>query len=138
MSKRAIEHQSLSPRCTLARAAAVTRQAARLGFDWPTIGEVIAKVREEIEELDDAIASRNRDAVFAELGDALFALVNVARFLDLSPEDALAGTIARFEKRFAFVRDSLAHTGRRPEEVSLTVLDNLWEEAKRLERAGGD
>lgn len=116
----------------LARAARITRDASALGFDWPDLAPVIDKVREELAELEQAVREGDPAARRAELGDLLFAVVNVARFLDVAPGEALDGTTARFEARFAHVVRRLAESGRRPEEASLAEMDALWEEAKAL------
>jgi MazG family protein len=118
----------------LARADRLTEKASRVGFDWPDAAGARAKVVEELAELDEAIASGDRAAVEHELGDALFALANLARKVGVAPEEALRGTIGRFIARFTHVEASLAARGVPPGEASLAEMDGLWDEAKRLER----
>jgi tetrapyrrole methylase family protein / MazG family protein len=120
----------------LQRAHRLTRKAARVGFDWPDLPSVRAKVAEELAELDDAAAPAAPDAAHVdhELGDLLFAVVNWARKLELDPEDSLRRANSRFEERFAFVERALAARGRCPSESTLAEMDALWDEAKRAER----
>jgi tetrapyrrole methylase family protein / MazG family protein len=118
----------------LQRAHRLTRKAARVGFDWPDLPSVRAKVAEEIGELDDAAAAVDAAQIDHELGDLLFAIVNWARKLELDPEDSLRRANSRFEERFAFVERSLAARGRSPSESTLAEMDALWDEAKRAER----
>jgi tetrapyrrole methylase family protein/MazG family protein/ATP diphosphatase len=107
-----------------------------VGFDWADVGGSRAKVDEEIRELDQAIASGDKALIEAELGDALFALVNLARHVEVDAEIALRGTIDKFHRRFAHVerrvRDEhggFANSGK----LALAVLDAYWDEAKRAE-----
>ena len=116
----------------LRRASDVTGRAAKLGFDWPEIAQVFDKVREELRELEEASAAGDASHSRAELGDLLFAIVNLARFLDADPGAALDGTTARFEARFAHVLRRLAEQGSAPESASLEEMDDLWNEAKAL------
>ncbi len=118
----------------LARADRLTEKASRIGFDWPDVGGARAKLDEELAELDRAIAAGDRAEVERELGDALFALANVARKLAVAPEEALRGTIARFVSRFEHVERELAKRGVPHGEASLAEMDALWEEAKSVER----
>lgn len=111
----------------LAYAQTAQRRAARVGFDWPDIAEVWGKVEEELEELR-AAALPGR---VHELGDLLFAVVNLARWLDVEAEDALRQANQRFRRRFAYIERACAAQGRQPEELSLTELDAIWEEAKK-------
>lgn len=117
----------------LVRAERVGRDAARAGFDWPSAEGPLAKVTEELEELREALAGHRAGhaRVVAELGDLLFAVVNVARHVGVRPADALHAATDRFEARFASVAAALARTGRRFDAVSLAELDALWEAAKR-------
>jgi MazG family protein len=130
----------------LARAHKLTSKAARVGFDWPDLPSVRAKVSEELGELDAALGAwagpggaddaPRRAALQHELGDLLFATVNLARKLGLDPEAALRLTGERFERRFAHVEARLAEAGRAPAGSSLAEMDALWDEAKALERGG--
>jgi uncharacterized protein YabN with tetrapyrrole methylase and pyrophosphatase domain len=120
----------------LARADRLTEKASRIGFDWPDAAGARAKVDEELRELDEATARGDREAIEHELGDVLFALANFSRKLDVPPEEALRGTIARFVARFAHVERELARRGVPHGEATLAEMDALWDQAKELERQG--
>ena len=117
----------------LARAQRITARASHLGFDWPEIAPVWSKVEEEIKELKNAAATDDRHRIGEELGDLIFSLVNLARFLDLEAEEALARTIDRFTRRFRHIETRLKVAGKRLDQSSLEEMDKLWEEAKRIE-----
>jgi tetrapyrrole methylase family protein / MazG family protein len=117
----------------LARADRLTEKASRVGFDWPDAAGARSKVSEELEELDEAVASGQRDQIERELGDTLFALANLARKLGIAPEEALRGTVGRFIARFTHVEGELARRGVAPGTASLEEMDRLWDEAKSLE-----
>jgi ATP diphosphatase len=161
----------------LVRAERVTEKAAAVGFDWPDLAGVLAKVREELGELEAAIvqhppgaaapdeaggggvppppggtrraeqmteepalpatggARRAQQTIAHELGDLLFALANLGRFVNVHPEEALRGAIRRFESRFHHVEARLREQGRTPREATLAEMDGHWDEAKRLEKA---
>lgn len=121
----------------LTRAHKLQAKAARVGFDWPSLAPVFAKAREELAELEVAIAEADGKAsaeVAGELGDLLFVLANVARHLEIDPEDALRRTNDKFLRRFAHIEQALARDGRTPEHSSLEEMDALWNEAKLRER----
>ncbi len=118
----------------LLRAQKITEKAARVGFDWDHIDPVFAKVLEELKELEEALLSGDQERMESELGDLLFAIVNLGRFLSLTPEDALRKTIARFTRRFSHVEESLHARGKTLPESSLEEMDELWEEAKQREK----
>lgn len=118
----------------LMKAQKVTEKAARVGFDWSKVDEVFAKVMEELHELEETMISGDLERMEAELGDLLFALVNLGRFLSLDPEEALRKTIARFTRRFTHIEESLHTRGVSMKEASLEEMEQLWEEAKRLEQ----
>jgi tetrapyrrole methylase family protein/MazG family protein/ATP diphosphatase len=126
----------------LTRAQRVGEKVARVGFDWPDARGSRGKVAEEVAELDEAIASGDKDRVEAELGDVLFALVNLARHVDVDAEGALRRTIDKFTKRFSHVEARVHEThGGWPtsaadDRLSLEELDGYWDEAKRRENAG--
>jgi len=121
----------------LTRAAKLTRRAARVGFDWPSTAEVLDKLREEVAELEAEIAAGDVEKARAELGDLMFVCANLARKLEVEPEAALRGANAKFERRFAHIEHRLAERGTSPEASSLDEMDALWDEAKAIERSGG-
>ena len=106
-------------------------KAARVGFDWEHIDHVFAKVEEEMDEFREAFSDKNAEEMENELGDLLFALVNIARFIEVNPEDALRKTISRFIKRFHYIEEEIARQGRELKNVSLEEMDKLWDEAKK-------
>jgi tetrapyrrole methylase family protein/MazG family protein len=117
----------------LLKAQKITEKAARVGFDWEHVDQVVAKVMEELHEFEEAMAEGDNGRMEAELGDLLFAIVNLGRFLSINPEEALRKTIHRFQQRFRHVEESLHAQGRRMNDASLKEMDMLWEEAKILE-----
>ncbi len=119
----------------LTRAAKLQSRAAKVGFDWPDIAPVFNKVREEIGELEHEIANGAHVACIAdELGDLLFATVNIARHLKIDPETAMRGANQKFERRFAYIEQHLAKAGKKPSGSTLAELDALWDEAKLHEK----
>ncbi len=118
----------------LTRAAKLQEKAAKVGFDWDDVGGVVAKLREEIAEAEAEIEAGAKEKLAAEIGDLLFAAVNLARFVEVEPEAALRGANAKFERRFSHIERRLAERGRRPEGASLDQMEALWQEAKALER----
>jgi ATP diphosphatase len=119
----------------LARAAKLTKRAARVGFDWPSTDEVFDKLHEEVAELRAEIAAGDLDKAKGEVGDLLFVVANLARKLGVEPEDALRGSNAKFVRRFAFIEAELAKAGKTPEQSDLAEMDGLWDAAKAAERA---
>jgi tetrapyrrole methylase family protein/MazG family protein len=117
----------------LARAQSITRRASHLGFDWPKIEPVWEKIEEEIEELKNAASSGDKTRTGEELGDLLFSIVNLARFLDVEAEEALAGTIDRFTRRFHYIETKLHEANKSVDQSSLEEMDRFWEEAKKIE-----
>jgi nucleoside triphosphate diphosphatase len=115
----------------LLRAQKLQKRVARVGFEWPDLSGVFAKLDEEIGELKEAIASGSRDDMEAELGDVLFVLTNVAMKLGTDPETALRRTNAKFVRRFEAVEARLAERGKTPESSTLEEMDALWTEVKR-------
>jgi MazG family protein len=115
----------------LARAAKLGRRASRVGFDWPDTSGVLAKIVEEVGELQAAVASGVATDTEAELGDVLFAVVNLARHLGVDPEAALRGTNQRFEQRFRGVEQKLAAQGLTVAEAGLERANAAWDEIKR-------
>ena len=120
----------------LARAERLTEKASRIGFDWPDAAGARSKVGEELAELDEAVERGDRAAIEHELGDVLFAVANLARKLALPPEEALRGAVNRFTERFEHVERGLARKGIPHGEATLAQMDDLWNEAKDLEREG--
>lgn len=118
----------------LARAAKLTKRAARVGFDWPSTAEVFAKLDEEVAELKVEIATGSSERMKDEVGDLLFVVANLARKLGVEPEDALRGSNAKFVRRFAFIEAELAKDGRTPDQSDLAEMDALWTAAKGAER----
>lgn len=116
----------------LHRAKRVSEKAAGVGFDWPGALEVLDKVEEECAELRAAIAQKNAEASSEELGDLLFALVNLGRHLSVDAERSLHQTTDKFERRFSHVEKRLAEQGKTWGETTLAEMDKLWEEAKKL------
>jgi len=118
----------------LTRAVKLTKRAARVGFDWPSTDEVLDKLAEEIDELKVEIAAGDKAKAREELGDLLFVCANLARKLDVEPEDALRATNAKFARRFAFIEAELAKGGRTPQQSDLAEMDGLWNAAKAAEK----
>jgi tetrapyrrole methylase family protein/MazG family protein len=130
----------------------LSQKASQLGFDWPDLSGVLKKMDEELGEFREALAQpphhlggvargrslrvatpplRNRHRIAEEMGDLLFVLVNVGRFLGIDPEEALKGTIEKFCARFQYIETSLRRAGKTVRESNIIELDRLWEEAKR-------
>ena len=121
----------------LARAMKLQEKAGKVGFDWNDVHAVLEKIREEIIEVEAEIAEGSAQALSSEVGDLLFAVVNLARHLEVDPEAALRGANAKFERRFAHIENRLAEGGQTPERASLDEMERLWAEAKAEERAAG-
>ncbi|MAK82069.1 nucleoside triphosphate pyrophosphohydrolase [Phenylobacterium sp.] len=119
----------------MTRAVKLTKRAARVGFDWPEVSFVLEKLREEIGEMEAEIEAGDKDALRGEIGDVLFVMANLARKLDIEPEDALRATNAKFARRFQFIEAALAERGRTAEQSDLAEMDALWDAAKAAERA---
>ncbi|MHA6267601.1 nucleoside triphosphate pyrophosphohydrolase [Aliiroseovarius sp. CAU 1755] len=118
----------------LLRAVKLQKRAARVGFDWPDIGPVLDKITEEARELAEARDSLSQDEVREELGDLLFVVANLARHLNVEPEEALRHTNAKFERRFQGIERRLAADGRAPDDATLEEMDALWDAEKAAER----
>ncbi len=117
------------------RAQKLQKRASRVGFDWGTAGAALDKVEEEVEELRVELAIADQKKLEEEVGDVLFAMVNVARLAGVDAETALRGANAKFERRFRRVEEKLYDKGRTPAESDLAEMDKLWDEAKKEERA---
>ena len=114
----------------LMRAAEIQKRAARVGFDWDAIEGALAKIDEEVRELRGAGAEAKQAELAQELGDLLFAVVNVSRFCGVEPEEALGQTIEKFCRRFRRIEESAQQAGRSLQEMSLEEMDAIWEQAK--------
>ena len=106
------------------------QKASQVGFDWDNTEDVFLKLDEEIRELKDVYKSKNVERITDEMGDAFFALVNLARFLKVQPELALTGTVNKFIKRFEYIERESSRNGKKLEDMTLAEMDGLWEEAK--------
>lgn len=118
----------------LMRSFKVQQKAAQVGFDWADIKGAMSKVKEELEELESAFESSSKEDIEEELGDLLFAVVNVSRFLYVQPELALSATTNKFIRRFEYVEQSAAKEGKNLQDMSLDEMDEFWNKAKLLER----
>lgn len=118
----------------LMRAEKLTKRAARINFDWPTPDEVLAKLDEELAELEEARASGDHEALTEEMGDVLFVMANLARKLKVDPEEALRRANAKFTRRFQHIEQRLNEQGRTGPQP-LDDMEALWLEAKRAEKA---
>ncbi|MCA6102842.1 nucleoside triphosphate pyrophosphohydrolase [Bradyrhizobium australafricanum] len=114
----------------LTRAMELQRKASTVGFDWNDPRAVLAKIREEADEIEAALDRNDKAEIAEETGDLMFALVNLARHVDADPETALRATNAKFERRFAYIEKALAAKGRSLDGASLEEMDALWNEAK--------
>ena len=119
----------------LTRAVKLSKRAAGVGFVWPTVQDVVKKLHEEIGELEAEIEAGDLEKARQEMGDVLFVVANLARTLDVDPEDSLRYTNAKFVRRFQYIEAKLAERGRTPEQSDLAEMDALWDAAKAAERA---
>ncbi|WP_259444882.1 nucleoside triphosphate pyrophosphohydrolase [Neotabrizicola shimadae] len=122
----------------LTRAVKLQKRAARVGFDWPSTDEVVAKITEEAAELAEARDRLTPAEVEEEFGDLLFVMANLARHLKIDPEAALRGANAKFERRFRRIEDWLAEDGRTPTDSDLAEMDALWNRAKAEDKLAQD
>jgi MazG family protein len=130
----------------LTRAVKLQDKAARVGFDWPSLAPVFDKLKEELSELENAVASgagetasgsaADREKIEEEFGDLLFVVANVARHLKIDPEGALRAANQKFIRRFGRIEALLAADGRSPAQSTLAEMDRLWDQAKAEERGG--
>jgi uncharacterized protein YabN with tetrapyrrole methylase and pyrophosphatase domain len=132
------ERRSPTPKrkqmASLALAYQLTQKASKVGFDWPDIRGVLKKLDEELMEFREALCHRDPKRAQEELGDLLFVLTNIARFLQINPEQALRKTIHKFISRFHYVEVSLKKKGKTLKQSNLIEMDQLWEEAKHKNR----
>jgi tetrapyrrole methylase family protein/MazG family protein len=115
---------------SLLRAHRLQNRAASVGFDWDKVGDALKKLDEELKEFKKALETKEKNEIGEELGDILFMLVNVSRFIGVNPEDALRKTIAKFISRFRYIEMKAADNGRKLSDMTLSEMDKLWEEAK--------
>ncbi len=115
------------------RALVVQDKVGRVGFEWPDVSGAIAKIREEVLELERAMAANDQSRVCAECGDLLLIAVNLGRYLKVNPDDVLREAVQRFERRFKFVEASLKRDGKSPADATLEQMDALWNECKSRE-----
>jgi nucleoside triphosphate diphosphatase len=118
----------------LTRALKLQTKASKVGFDWNDPRAVLRKIREEVDEIEAALDAEPANAA-AEIGDLLFAAVNLARHLRVDPEALLRQTNQKFERRFAAIERALAARGKKPQDATLAEMDALWEDAKAAEEA---
>jgi tetrapyrrole methylase family protein/MazG family protein len=119
----------------LLKAQKITEKAARVGFDWDHVDQVFAKVMEELHEFEETMIEGNGRRMEEELGDLLFAIVNLGRFLSLNPEEALRKTIERFTRRFSHIEETMLKRGVRHKDASLEDMESLLQEAKAAEKS---
>jgi nucleoside triphosphate diphosphatase len=122
----------------LTRAVKLQNRAARVGFDWPHVGEVVDKIAEEAAELVEARATLTEAEVAEELGDLFFVMANLSRHLKVDPEAALRAANAKFTRRFARIEDWLAEAGKTPSDSDLAEMDAMWNRAKAEDKAAKD
>lgn len=120
----------------LTRAVKLQKRAARVGFDWPDMGGVIDKIAEEAVELREASVSGDRAHIAEEYGDLAFVMANLARHLELDPEEVLRGANAKFTRRFKAVEEELRGLGKTPQQSNLAEMDALWDKVKIRDKAG--
>jgi tetrapyrrole methylase family protein / MazG family protein len=118
----------------LLAAQKMTDNASKVGFDWEKAEGVLIKVDEELLELKNALKSGHHDGIKEEIGDLLFSLVNLCRFVDVNAEDSLKATIRKVGERFQFIEDKLEEKGKALMDASLAEMDDLWNESKLIER----
>jgi len=115
----------------LKRAYKIQKRVAGVGFDFPALENVFEKIKEELVELEQACVCANSEQISDELGDLLFSVINLARFLKVDPESSLRCCNRRFEKRFSYIENALSEMGMDPDSASMDIMDALWDEAKK-------
>jgi len=119
----------------LTRALKLQSKAGRVGFDWNDPRAVLAKIREEADEIEAELDRGDQGRMAEEVGDLLFAVVNLARHLHADPEGVLRDTNLKFERRFSSIERALTARGKKPQDATLAEMDALWDEAKAAEKA---
>lgn len=117
---------------SLLRAQRLQARAAKVGFDWERVEDVLEKLDEELKEFKDALKVRRQQEIEDELGDIFFVLVNISRFVGVNPEDALRKTISKFISRFRYIEMKAADAGKSLSDMTLEEMDALWDEAKKI------
>lgn len=120
-------HAKMPP---MQRAVKLQKKAAKVGFDWPSVKPVFAKIREELDELEDAITEQDNSHIQEELGDLLFVMANLARHVKQDPEQAVSLTNQKFCRRFARIESLLQEQGKKLDDCDLEMLDKFWDQAK--------
>ena len=116
---------------SLSQAYQLTQRASKVGFDWPNMEGVLNKLDEEMREFREALSLQNRRRIREEIGDLLFVMANVSRFLQINPEEALKKTLDKFVSRFHYIETSLYSEGKTFLQSNLIEMDRLWEESKK-------
>jgi tetrapyrrole methylase family protein/MazG family protein len=117
----------------LKRAQKVTEKASSIGFDWGKTEEVLDNIEEELNKLKSALAANDINCIKGEIGDLLFSLVNLSRFVNVNAEESLTASLAKFIDRFSYIQEKLAEQGKNPAGASLKEMDDLWNESKLKE-----
>jgi len=117
----------------LRRAQKVTAAASKVGFDWVRTEDVLAKIEEELNEFKSSLAANDIKCIREEIGDLLFSLVNISRFVNVNAEESLTASLAKFIDRFSYIQEKLAEQGKDPAGASLKEMDDLWNESKLKE-----
>lgn len=129
--KKSLLDESSQRQPALNQAYDIQKKAADVGFDWNNIEDVLDKIEEEIDEVREAIARDDQQGINDEIGDLIFAVVNLARFKNINPELSLLSSILKFKKRFQYIENRLKEKGKNIEETKLKELDFYWEESKK-------
>jgi tetrapyrrole methylase family protein / MazG family protein len=116
----------------LIRAMEISKRASKVGFDWEKVGDILDKLREESDELTEAIEGGGVEEIQREVGDLLFVVVNIARYLEIDAEDSLREMLERFSSRFRRIEEHAKSTGRSVSDMTLKEMDAVWDEAKKL------
>lgn len=124
--------KAAKPLPPLTQSFKLQKRAAKVGFDWNNSNDIILKIEEELAEVKEALYSNNREHIHQEIGDLLFSTTNLARHLNMDPNEALYKTNKKFVKRFRYIEDALIKEGISLEDASLEKMDSLWEQAKKL------